>query len=71
MANAGRGRGGNRVPNADVRRLYKKYGVNEAGERHVHDQITGQGLGLDEIEDIVRQTATQNKFRKDPLPPSN
>jgi RHS repeat-associated protein len=71
MANAGRGRGGNRVPNSDVNRLHRQHEINEEGQRHVHDQITGQDLKLDEIEDIVREAATHSKFRRTPPTPTN
>jgi hypothetical protein len=61
-ADAGHGRGGNRVPNSEVQRLYKNWNLNEAGQDYVHEQIQDQGLKIDEIEDIKKEAANHEKF---------
>jgi hypothetical protein len=70
MADAGKGRGGNRGPNREVQRLYKKYDLNEAGQSHAHDQFSGQRMSIEEIEEIIKEAAQHPKFLKNPPPTS-
>jgi hypothetical protein len=66
FADAGKGRGGNRVPNREVKRLYKKWGLNKAGQDYVHDQISTEEMSLEDIEDVVKEAARHNKFLENP-----
>ena len=68
MAKAGKGRGGNANPNDDADRVVKEFGLNRQGRRALHDQITGQDLGLDEIRDIAAELAKQAKYLRNPPP---
>jgi hypothetical protein len=68
MANAGKGRGGNRVPNEQIQELYRKYGLNKQGESWVHRRISRRNMDIDEIEDAVREAADHSKFLKNPPP---
>jgi hypothetical protein len=70
MARAGRGRGGNANPNRDVNRIVKDLDLNKAGQRALHDEITGQDMSLDEIRDVARRLAEQAKYRNSPPPQS-
>lgn len=66
MARAGKGRGGNQKPNADVHRIVKELNLNREGQRALHDEITGEDLSSDEIRDIARRLADQEKYRNSP-----
>jgi RHS repeat-associated protein len=68
MAQAGKGRGGNEKANRDVRRIAKDNNLNEEGRRALHDEITNQNYKLDEIRDIARDLAKQNKYVNKPPP---
>ena len=47
MANAGKGRGGNANPNREASRIARESNLNEAGQRGLHDENTGQELKAD------------------------
>jgi hypothetical protein len=66
MANAGKGRASNRVPNSEVQRLYRKHHLNEEGQTYAHDQFSKQKLSLEEIESIIQEAASHAKFRTVP-----
>jgi hypothetical protein len=66
MANAGKGRAGNRNPNADANRAAKDAGLNKAGQRELHDQISGQDLTVEEIRAIANQLKEQAKYLRNP-----
>jgi RHS repeat-associated protein len=68
MARAGKGRGKNANPNRDVDRIAKDNELNASGKRALHDEITGQDLSLDEIRDIARRLADQEKYRNPRAP---
>ena len=70
MAQSGKGRGGNAKPNRDANRIAKDAGLNKAGQRALHDEITGEDLSLGEIRDIARRLAEQAKYRNSPPPQS-
>ena len=63
MANAGKGRGGNRVSNDEIDRMYREYDLNEAGQSWVHRQISKRRFTREEIEDTVREASERAKFR--------
>jgi hypothetical protein len=67
MSQAGKGRGGNQKPNSDVQRIVKENDLNKAGQRALHDQITGQDFDLDDIRSIARELAKQPKYVNTPL----
>ena len=67
MANAGKGRGGNRGENAEADRIVKEYGLNREGRRALHDEITKRGMDVEEIEQKAGQLAEQENRLK-PLP---
>lgn len=69
MANAGKGRGGNRNPNADFDRIVKENDLNRAGRRYLHDEITKKDLELDEIEDLAKELSKIPKYMNNPPPP--
>ena len=66
MANAGKGRGGNQTPNADANRAAKDAGLNRAGQRTLHDEISGQDLTVDEIREIANRLKEQAKYLRNP-----
>src|SRR5690606_34265847 len=66
MANAGKRRAGNRVPNEQVNRLYREYDLNEAGQSWVHRRISKRDYSLEEIEDVIREAAERSKFKRTP-----
>lgn len=68
MARAGKGRGGNQKPNADANRAANDAGLNKAGQRALHDEISGQDLPIDEIRGIASRLAEQAKYLKNPPP---
>lgn len=68
MANAGRGRARNRVPNKLVRRIAKDNNLNEVGRRALHDEITGQDLTEEQIRQIAEDLANQEKYLNNPPP---
>jgi RHS repeat-associated protein len=70
MANAGRGRGGNRVPNSEVNRLYREYDLNKEGQEWVHDQISGKNLDIEEIRGEMEHASSMPGFRNNPPPAS-
>jgi RHS repeat-associated protein len=69
MAKAGKGRGSNQGPNDEARRIGKKYDLNAAGRRELHDRITGQGMAADEIEAEAADIANHEKWINNPKPP--
>lgn len=68
MASAGKGRGGNTGPNAQVDRIVKESGLNRAGRRALHDAISKAGEDLDEIRAIAENLAKQAKYLSNPPP---
>ena len=62
MANAGKGRGGNRVPNKEADRIAKEHNLNPAGQRQLHDAISKKGLKADEITDEAADIAKHSKW---------
>lgn len=66
MASAGKGRGGNQNPNADANRAARDAGLNRAGQRALHDEITGQDLTVEEIREIANRLAEQAKYLRNP-----
>lgn len=64
MASAGKGRGGNATPNRDVNRIVKEFKLNKAGQRALHDEITGEDMSLQDIRDKARDLAKQDKYLK-------
>jgi hypothetical protein len=69
MAKAGKGRGSNQGPNDEARRIGKKYDLNAAGRRELHDRTTGQGMAADEIEAEAADIANHEKWINNPKPP--
>jgi hypothetical protein len=66
MADAGRGRGDNRVPNSQVDRIARENNLNAPGQRQLHDRITGRGLTPEEIADEAADVATHKKWVNPP-----
>jgi molybdenum-dependent DNA-binding transcriptional regulator ModE len=66
MARAGKGRGGNQKPNADVNRIVKEFDLNRTGQRKLHNEITGKNFDLDEIRSIAEELAKQSKYLNRP-----
>ena len=64
FARAGKDRGGNANPNSDEHRILKETGLNRAGRRALHDQISGRELTLEEIREIAEELANQAKYIK-------
>ena len=62
MADAGKGRAGNRVPNSVADRIAKENNLNPAGRRQLHDAISKKGLDADEIADEAAEIAKQKKW---------
>jgi RHS repeat-associated protein len=69
MARAGKGRGGNQRPNADVRRIANEKNLNPAGRRELHDRITGQNMSADEIAAEAADVAQHEKWVNPPPAP--
>lgn len=65
-ANAGKARGGNAGPNGDAARIAREYNLNPAGQRALHDIITGQGYSLDEIREEAERLSKQDKYTTKP-----
>jgi RHS repeat-associated protein len=64
MARAGKGRGGNTGPNEEANRIAKEVGLNRAGQRALHDEISRHGLSLEEIRRIAEGLFQQPKYRR-------
>ena len=62
-ANAGKGRGGNRAPNAAANWIAGQAGLNREGQRALHDAITGMDYTLDQIREEAARLAEQAKYR--------
>ena len=69
FADAGKSRGGNTGPNKQVARIVRENNLSEAGQRALHDEITGENLTLDEIRAIAERLANQAKYVNPPPNP--
>jgi RHS repeat-associated protein len=63
---AGRGRGGNRAPNAAAHWIMQQYDLNREGQRALHDLITGMDYTLEEIRELAAEVAEQAKYKNNP-----
>jgi hypothetical protein len=64
MADAGKGRGSNRGPNEEARRVANEHNLNKAGQQELHRRISRKGLNLEEMAEEAAEIANHPKWVK-------